>query len=935
MQLTTTSDLKSYGDNLLKSVKTFDGFGREVEARRYESATSYVTTKKAYDALGRVATTYNPYRSASDETYGRSTISYDAFSRVKQLDTFDKDDASTGTVLTTYDGLKVTVTDQSGRKRRTETDALGRIVLVTEPNGAGSLDASDSPKTVYKYDVLGNMTEVRVGAILQSTGEYAGGQTRTFVYDSHSRLILERVPEQEATLTDARAAGVWSARYTYGADGRLKQKADARGKTITYLYDALGRLKSVDYTDTTPDVTYTYDTAPGGKGLPASVKNSASTYRYEAYDELGRVKASAQTVHRPGGDVTYTMPDYSYDRAGNLVSQTYPSGRVVTTDYDAAGRVAGVRNQSGFYYAGGAPSGEPGADDRITYAAHGAVSAMRLGNGLWEHSVFNSRLQPAEIGLGTTRTASNVLRLEYGYGEVVGGVLDPTKNNGNIRSQSISVPAVVVSTAETIPARTFTQTYAYDPVNRLRGADEVAGAAPTWTQGYLYDTFGNRRLDESQTRRAGAGGVMEAVVSDSNRAILNPVIDPATNRVSAAGYAYDEAGNLLCDPAHQCSTQPAFAAFYVYDAENRLVSAGALAEYFYDGDGKRVRKVSGTQETVFVYDVAGRLVAEYSDAGTGGGTSYLTQDHLGSTRVVTGQGGANDVKGRFDYQPFGPEVDGRAGYGAGPVRQKFTGYERDDETGLDFAQARYYAKALGRFTSVDPNNYQASRTPYDPQSWNAYSYAKNNPLNASDPSGKGIDDDWQLFITPVTALATAVRMTFEERVKSDREYLLDWERHMKGDLVVQSPHGGSPVRLHPSTMNSVNVILWADHMRWLMDNGGRVQSLPEGTVIVDSADIALGYRQRKERVEPPPSDIQNPQAHHEMPQKFRDTFKKAGIDIDAPEHIRWVEASKHLSWSKKFNQVWDDFLRQNPNATKEQILEQMRRMQNDPRFPSQ
>jgi RHS repeat-associated protein len=75
------------------------------------------------------------------------------------------------------------------------------------------------------------------------------------------------------------------------------------------------------------------------------------------------------------------------------------------------------------------------------------------------------------------------------------------------------------------------------------------------------------------------------------------------------------------------------------------------------------------------------------------------------------------------------------GYGAyDGIRQQFTGKERDTETGLDYFGARYYAAAQGRFTSVDPEN--AGADPSDPQSWNGYAYARNNPLKYTDPDGR-------------------------------------------------------------------------------------------------------------------------------------------------------------------------------------------------------
>jgi RHS repeat-associated protein len=101
------------------------------------------------------------------------------------------------------------------------------------------------------------------------------------------------------------------------------------------------------------------------------------------------------------------------------------------------------------------------------------------------------------------------------------------------------------------------------------------------------------------------------------------------------------------------------------------------------------------------------------------------------------------VKARHDYLPFGEEiglVGGRAeaqGYVVDTVKQKFTQCERDSETGLDYAQARYYASAMGRFTSVDPIQINKDRM-LDPQAINLFAYARNNPLLYVGPSGADI-----------------------------------------------------------------------------------------------------------------------------------------------------------------------------------------------------
>lgn len=71
-------------------------------------------------------------------------------------------------------------------------------------------------------------------------------------------------------------------------------------------------------------------------------------------------------------------------------------------------------------------------------------------------------------------------------------------------------------------------------------------------------------------------------------------------------------------------------------------------------------------------------------------------------------------------------------YDALPSVPKYTGKERDSETGLDYFGARYYGNSQGRFSSADPGPYMAA----DPQTWNRYSYSRNNPLKYIDPTGK-------------------------------------------------------------------------------------------------------------------------------------------------------------------------------------------------------
>jgi RHS repeat-associated protein len=114
-------------------------------------------------------------------------------------------------------------------------------------------------------------------------------------------------------------------------------------------------------------------------------------------------------------------------------------------------------------------------------------------------------------------------------------------------------------------------------------------------------------------------------------------------------------------------------------------------------------------------------------------------DHLGSTRMVTD--GTTELPvpyGRHDYLPFGYEVPagigGRSngiwvGSGTDSLTAKYTGVERDTETGFDFMQARYHASIQGRFTSPAPGSAGASIG--NPQGWNGYSYALKNSFPAA------------------------------------------------------------------------------------------------------------------------------------------------------------------------------------------------------------
>ena len=223
-------------------------------------------------------------------------------------------------------------------------------------------------------------------------------------------------------------------------------------------------------------------------------------------------------------------------------------------------------------------------------------------------------------------------------------------------------------------------------------------------------------------------------------------MDAATNRIhtlSGADFSYDASGNMTNDGANTI----------VYDGENKVASnsnpGSGLYAYAYDGNGLRVKKTppSGAA-TVYVFS-ARKVIAEYAVTGgsstlsreyiyaggrlaasiSGSTTSYYHQDHLSNRLVTDSSGTVTEQTGTFPY--------GESWYTASGEKLVFTTYERDAESGNDYAMARTYSSALGRFTAVDPLNGDIS----NPQSLNRYAYVGNDPVNVTDPTGMGWSDD--------------------------------------------------------------------------------------------------------------------------------------------------------------------------------------------------
>lgn len=548
--------------------------------------------------------------------------------------------------------------------------------------------------TQYTYDALDNLTCVvqkgtDTAAFTSCAAAPAAWRPRSFTYNSLSQLTQASNPET-GTVSNA-----------YDNDGNLITKTDARSITTTQSHDELHRLKKKTYSDSTPLVRYAYDgVAFEACNTALSTVNAIGrrTARCDGagseswtYDPMGRVLSTRRTTSGVTKDFIY-----AYNEGGSFKTLTYPSGRVIHYGYDAAGRsLSAVDQANATNYALSA-----------AYAPHGSLSSVVLAqasgfSGITASFTYNNRLQPGTILASSPN--GTVLDFAYAYNHGV-------SNNGN----------VLAVTNNRNPGRS--QSFTYDELNRIKTAQSQAtSGGDCWGLDHGYDIWGN---------------LLSATVTKCSVPMLSVGVN-TLNRIDAShGYQYDAAGNLTYDP-------PNFAT-YVYDAESHTASvSGTLgsATYLYDGDGRRVRKSTGklywygiSRDPMAETDLSGNITNEFvffrsqriARRTSAGAVYYFLSDHLNSGRVVTNAAGG--IVEESDFYPFGGE---RVIVDSLDNQYKFTGKERDTESGLDNFDVRYYSSSLGRFISPDLIVGTIAR----PQSLNRYTYGWNNPLRFNDPSG--------------------------------------------------------------------------------------------------------------------------------------------------------------------------------------------------------
>jgi RHS repeat-associated protein len=458
----------------------------------------------------------------------------------------------------------------------------------------------------------------------------------------------------------------------------------------------------------------------------------------------------------------------SYDLASHVTGQTYPSNRTVSYSYGTDGRLSGFTGNLGDGVA-------RTYADTMVYNAAGQLKQERFGTttNLYHVMNYNKRVQMYWNQLGTSTGTWNrgVLLTYYSVTARQAGYPagDYSGNNGNVWMQEHYVPTNDAISTHTI----FRDYYEYDDLNRIKEDNGVQkDTAGNWTtphkQSFLYDQWGNRRIDTNAAATFGANiNNKNFEIDTATNRMSKPGADTCTG-VTLSGMCYDKAGNQTFDDYSVATTMSG--GLREYDGENRLTKAngpGGFNYYGYDADGQRIRRIAGGVEYWQVYGFDGELLAEYPVNGVAstpqkeygyrsgqlllvGGCDvarWLVTDHLGSPRIEVDVTGSLANVRRHDYLPFGEELivgmgngsirSASQGYTADCVRQRFGSKERDTETGLDYFLARCYSSVQGRFTSADPLYIEMGRLS-DPQQLNIYAYTRNNPLKYIDPLGLDI-----------------------------------------------------------------------------------------------------------------------------------------------------------------------------------------------------
>lgn len=627
---------------------------------------------------------------------------------------------------------------------RSDTDIEGNLREVIDPRGV--------PIVRHIYDLVGTRAvsttadggrRWRLSDVLGKmviAGDAKNNRIR-IVYDSMQRPEAFYVKPFSLTerLRERHRYGV-AANAAVNANGRLIEVFDGAGTIETPRYDFKGNvLETRRRFLSDPRAVPDWSASPS-PGLIADERTSLTVY--DALNRLTRFTA-------PDGSVE----DYTYNET-NLVEtvDVTPSGDVLTRFVED-----------------------------VDYDAKGQRTYIRYGNSV-ETSCSHDAETDRVAQIRTKRIADGAVLqlLDYTY--------DPT---GNVTSIADGVtPSVFFNNVAVDPGGTF----AYDALYRLMTATgrehAAANQPPDWNDAHRmslpHKTEGNALQRYKQFFEYDRSSNITRIRHIAGRVAFTNAwtrtlgYDGATNRLLSSTVGIAPAEVLTYDAHGNTTTMPHLASLD-WDEDNRLIhvvnNAGDMIWYGYDGEGNRVRKLvehpDGSfedriyvgrwerieyrradaslrvgRETLHVLDGQQRIATidrrtHGTDAGAAKMVCYQFGNALGTAALELDETGA--IHSYEEYHPFGTTALQSASTlrRAVPKRYRFTGKERDTETGLYYHGARYYAPWLCRWTAPDPAGAADGH--------NLYVYSGNRPIGSSDPTGM-----WEMPSWRTVAIVTAV-----------------------------------------------------------------------------------------------------------------------------------------------------------------------------------
>lgn len=733
----TSKTIDAHGE-YLTAVEIYDGLLRarqsQQEARTAEG-TGRLVASTTYDSRGLAVMSDSPWYTSGApsgtvvapqvEMPMRTGIVYDGAGRTSAEVTYVTN-VERWRTTTTYDGDRVTVDPPTGAVATTVvTDARGNI---TERHQYVGDAPTGTPRiSKYTYDRAGRMT----------SNTDPGGNVWSYTHDLLGRQVASNDPDKGATTS------------VYDDAGQLVSTTDARGITITHVRDTLGRELERRQGSATGTLlaSWTYDTL--AKGQLTSSTRHVGTAKYTTavtgYDDRYQPLGQSVTLPSTEGALAGTHAvTYSYAPDGQLASTLYPATaglppENLRTAFDDMSRPRALT--SGAY-------GVYVADTK--YLVTGQMMAQDLGasRSFWvlnEYETGTNRL--TRTSLSREGVAQLDVNRTYTY--------DDAGNPTSIIDRPGGKP---------VDAQCFTYnglrrlTVAWTPANAncsvAPSASALGGPAPYWTS-YSYNAVANRTQEVQRTATTTTTNTYTYPASGATSVRPHAVtgISSVTGTTTKTGtYTYDASGNTTARTPAGGTAQT-----LTWDAEQRLTTVkqgtATVGAYIYTADGERlVRKQSG-KTTVYLpggqeltlttatgavtgqryYSFAGKTVA--TRTGTALSTiSILVSDTQG-TATATIADTANTIQFRRT-DPFGNLR------GTKPTTWPGDHLFLDkvlDATGLTQVGARYYDATIGRFISVDPVMDIA-----EPDQWAAYTYANNNPITFSDPTGlwSGPIGDW-------------------------------------------------------------------------------------------------------------------------------------------------------------------------------------------------